>query len=139
MTGSRASSAVNPAFDRTTVGSFPISSKRAHASRAIPPVALGIEPKPSALATCMAAKPPGRCRSFRVQSQMIGVPYDASSLPLTMTDLAHRLTEMDRGRLRHFDLDQATPTRVGRNRQRSLPPARRPLTGALFSKLSYGS
>jgi hypothetical protein len=30
---------------------------------------------------------------------MIGVPYDASSLPLTMTDLARRLTEMDRGRL----------------------------------------
>ena len=46
-------SAVIPAFARMGAGSLPSSLNRAHANRAIPPVAFGIVPMPSFLAWCM--------------------------------------------------------------------------------------
>src|SRR6267154_6557322 len=45
------SSTVNPAPDRTASKPLPASRIRAHASRAIPPVALGIELKSSGMGT----------------------------------------------------------------------------------------
>jgi hypothetical protein len=59
-----------------TAGSLPISSNRAHASRAIPPVALGIELKPLDLATCMAKSI--LIRLFATKSQLI-VPSRAEA------------------------------------------------------------
>lgn len=50
----------------------PFSPNRAHADRAIPPVTLGIEPKPSDLANCWAESVLFRCPVFGAKNQMIG-------------------------------------------------------------------